>query len=390
MNIDNEFLSIIDHIPNDTDKISGRDLRILKSLAKSIVSSCYITENQSRLLIKIFKENIGFIKTINSDIETLIDVPIWSRPFRITDTTKRLYLGVLDNEPYLHIECAFSNFLRKQLSIIGEEIEGFKQSTVSTRINYSATLTEKNIVTLVEKLLPLRFNIDETIRDYYKIISAWTRKEICNQYLLTTITDSTFKEKLLEDLGIDTPLTTDIIADRSIRYQYFAEKKENPQTLIELIAHRQSKHIWIPKQHKLSSVLESLVELKRLPVLFVFDMSNCYNQLITVHNALKECNIDSGIGIYFRVNNNTQNGEFNKLISDYRYNAHLDKNINIVGIPNGKVPKFFLKDQWQPMSVISLDNSLKNNKTSVFLNCCDLIISYSNSEPLISARAPWA
>lgn len=390
MNIDIEFISIINHPLINEVKISSRDFRILKSLAKSILSSSYITENQSRLLIKIIRENIEQIKEINPDIEFLIEHPVWSKSFRIADTTKKLYIKTVDDEQLICIEFAFSNFLRKQLINIGETLDNFRQSTSTNKIYY-VDLTEKNIVGLVEKLSPLKFEINDTLRHYYNVIKSWSKQDIIDQYKLNTIADSNFKEKLSLDLGLDTPLTEDIIADRSIRYQYFVTKKDNPISLTEIISHRNTRHIWVNDQdYQLDEVITSLIELKRLPILFVFDLANCYNQLLAVHKALTMCDITTGIGIYFRVNNNAACGQFNTFISEQQYNAHLDENINVVGIPNGKVPKFFIKDRWQPMSVISLENSLRNNKTSVFLNCCDLIINYSKNEPLIPARSIWA
>jgi hypothetical protein len=81
--------------------------------------------------------------------------------------------------------------------------------------------------------------------------------------------------------------------------------------------------------------------------------------------------------------------EFNKFIADKQYNAQLDQSTKIVGVQNGKIPKFFLKNDWKPMSVISIGSSLKQTKTAVYANCCDLIISYSDSQPIIETRTLW-
>ena len=55
---------------------------------------------------------------------------------------------------------------------------------------------------------------------------------------------------------------------------------------------------------------------------------------------------------------------------------------------SGKIPKFFLKNPWQPMAVIALDTKmgLRHGKTSVYANCCDLIIEYAEEKSMLEGR----
>ena len=41
------------------------------------------------------------------------------------------------------------------------------------------------------------------------------------------------------------------------------------------------------------------------------------------------------------------------------------------------------------MSVISIGNPLRHSKTAVYANCCDLIIAYTDNEPIIESRNEW-
>ena len=88
------------------------------------------------------------------------------------------------------------------------------------------------------------------------------------------------------------------------------------------------------------------------------------------------------IGIYFRLDNDESGAEFNNLIKEKSYNKQLDLSTNIVGVQNGKIPKFFLKSDWKPMSVLELGVNLQHGKTLAYSNRADLIISYSDSKPL--------
>jgi hypothetical protein len=55
---------------------------------------------------------------------------------------------------------------------------------------------------------------------------------------------------------------------------------------------------------------------------------------------------------------------------------------------SGKLPKFFLKNPWQPMSVIALDTKmgLRHGKTSVYSNCCDLIVEWADKEVMFENK----
>jgi hypothetical protein len=60
-----------------------------------------------------------------------------------------------------------------------------------------------------------------------------------------------------------------------------------------------------------------------------------------------------------------------------------------VGIQNGKIPKFLVKNEWKPMCVIGIGTPLRNSKTAVYSNNCDLIISYTDKEPIVETRHQW-
>jgi hypothetical protein len=81
--------------------------------------------------------------------------------------------------------------------------------------------------------------------------------------------------------------------------------------------------------------------------------------------------------------------EFNKFVGEHQYNCQLDNTTKIVGVQNGKIPKFFIKNDWKPMSVVAIGSSLKQTKTAVYASYSDLIISYSDTQPIIETRTLW-
>lgn len=381
MYIDQLLLSEVNKISLLPDK----DFRTLSDLIRIINSTQYITQNQGSLIIKLLKKyNDIFLFNISD-----LDNPTWARPFRMINITKKLYIGLHQDRESILIET--HNF-KKHFGGLQKKITSL--SLVSPNVA-SVELTEDNIVVLVEYFLKQDFDIDPIIKQYYDIITSWKVDDVLNQYQLSTIKYPTFQKQISKELGIDTPLDNNIIQDRSIRYQYYTKTNNTTFTsLTEKIAYRTQSKIWIDNSiYSLDDVIKSLVELRRLPVLVVFDTHNpkdCFSDLTVLSNALTSNNINNNISIYFRLSNNDPLGkEFNQLISELKYNSVLDTNTNVVGIQTTKLPKFMLTNNWRPMSVISIGHSLKHSKSAVYANCSDLIISYTNQEPIIESRAMW-
>jgi hypothetical protein len=259
---------------------------------------------------------------------------------------------------------------------------------------YYADLTEHNIVTLVEALKPHEFDIEEKVENYYNTIKSWSEPEIRGQFLITNMTNQNFHKVITADLGISTSIDQNIINDRSMRYQYFTENvKNHGETLTEVIANRSKTRLWIDKkQHSVGNIISSLIDLKRLPMLVVFDtlVNNKYlENLKILSDALEENGIFDNIGIYFRLPNDDLGKQFNGLIADKHYNHQLDENLKVACVMSGKIPKFFLKNAWRPMSVLALDSrmGMRHGKTAVYSNCCDLIVEWAEEPSAMDLKA---
>ena len=391
--VDKLLLKVLNQPIDQLVQVATRDLKVLKSLGKIVSGSNFITENQGRLLLKILSENSEKFGDIKDEVIEELKIPTWSKPFRQVDKTKKVYAGTSpDGTPLLFIEFAFSSTIRKLLHTNSKKISGLVQQATG-RI-YSADLTEKNIVVVTELLTPHGFDFDEKIQDFYKTIKSWSEIEVKSQFLISNISHANFQKQITADLGINTPLDDAIINDRAVRYQYFVEKTEkNPEILVEKIAYREKSKVWVDrKKYELDNVFASLLKLKRLPTLVIFycnDHKKCLEELKNLNESLEKNRIFDGVGIYFRLPNDEHGSAFNTFIADHHYNSQLDQDTKIVGVQNGKIPKFFLKNDWKPMSVISIGSSLKQTKTAAYANCCDLIISYSDSQPIIETRTLW-
>jgi hypothetical protein len=387
MTVDQLILKIIDFTtPTIEEVIARRDAKVLRSFGTMLSNGVFFTENQSKLLLKILQENKEKLEFFQKDIETVIHNPAWSKTFRHVDVVRKFYIADNNGEMSLFLEFTYSGTVRRHLHNVVKQIEGLTQ--INPAKMYSADLTEKNIIELVEVLRPLNFVIDDKIIQHYNTIKSWSENEVKSQFFLTTMTNTNFQKHITDDLGLNSAITQDIINDRSIRYNYFVEKSEKiPENLTGIIANRDAPTTWVDKKkYSLSDVVESLVELKRFPLLVVFDgydEKRCFIDIQNLAESLEKNRIFSNIGIYFRLDNSAVGKEFNQYIADKHLNSKLEKDSIVCGVQSGKIPKFLLKTDWKPMSVISLGNAVKNSKTSVYTSCCDLIISYSDTPPII-------
>lgn len=391
--VDNLLLEILNY-PDDyaKSKISKRDFNTLHSLASSVSRPTFITENQGNLLIKLLKENYKKLDIFTEKINLALTTPEWSNNFRHIEQIRKIKIETnFEAESYIFIEFTFNANIRKSLTSIAKVTEGLIANINGK--NYQADLTEKNIVLIVEALAPYDFEIDEKIRNFYEIIKSWNKTEFENQFLISNIDHKNFQKAITADLGIETAIDQNIINDRSMRYQYFSENLKNPgENLTEYIANRSKSRVWVDLvQHSLLDIFNSLKDLKRLPVLIVFENWNeekSLNHLKILDNSLAESGLDNQVGIYFRLPSTDTGKQFNQLIKDRQYNRPLDLSTQVAVVQSGKIPKFFLKNPWQPMSVIALDTKmgLRHGKTSVYSNCCDLVIEWTEAPSILEPR----
>jgi hypothetical protein len=388
--VDDLLLKIVNFsTPTIEEKITARDARVLRSLASSITATFFITENQSRLLVKILKENRKKLEEFSEEIDLTLKDPSWSKSFRQIEQIRKVSVDYKQfEEGRLNIEFTFNSQIRKFLTD-SKKIEGLVQ--VHPGKAYTAEYTEKNIVTIFELLEPHEFVFDEPLYRHYDTIKSWSENEVKKPLFLGNFTHNAFQRLTSEDGNLQHETDESIIIDRSNRFQYLVEKTEkNPENLTEIMAYREKSRIWVSSvMHSLDDIFESLTNLRRFPLLVIFpnyDEKRAFQNLENLSISLEKSGISDNVGIYFRMDNNEEGKKFNQLISSKAYNHKLTKDTKVVAIQSGKIPKFLIKSAWQPMSVLSLDNNLRHNKAGVYSECCDLVITYSDAQPLVGIR----
>lgn len=382
---------------------SSRDYKTLRSLHNAMQSDTYITEKQGALLCAILGNQLysPFMFLANADYKEYLDNPQWQNPFRILPDVKKIYHipagsnqipeynGLRENYTgVIAIEFTFSSIIRNHLKPLSSEVIQIRSGSF-----YIAEYTERNLYTIIKNLEQYNFEVSLELQAVYDTIIAWDKANIDSQFLLENIEFPMFKDAFTNDLGNDVDVNSLIIKDRKHRYQYTNHIACNNNTLTETIANRTGTKLWINSDiHTLSNVVKSLVELKRLPLLVVFDQTTpltTITQFNELSAALTKNGITDNIGIYFRLDNTPDGKIFNDAIANRKYNIMLDRSTSVAGVLGGKLPKFFLKTEWKPMSVLCIKNTLRQSKTAVYAKCSDLIITYTPTEPIIETRNVW-
>jgi hypothetical protein len=363
-------------------KIDVKDKRIIASLYKQVTQHEFLTLNQSKLLVKIFIDNLKSISTIEPLASDILAVPTWSREFRVIEKIRKIYQSTTDNS-MLCIEFNYDKRLKSILALLNGRLEG-SIGTEDVR-TYTVSMTEKNIFLVVKEFMNEGFDIDQKILIFYQEI-----EEIVND---KNISFNVFSENninlrsLVEDrVGVISADNLVRLHDRKLQYQYTVGMPLTEKSLKNSIAQRLQPKIFIDsKTTDLADLVKSLKELNRLPILVIFEGHDPKVNKIALdllQTALEKNEITDNVGIYFRFGNVADTAGFNETISTLKYNSLLTEQTNLAGIANTKLPKFMIKSEWKPQSVISFTTSFRNNKSSVYCNDVDLIVYYTDRQPL--------
>ena len=341
-----------------------------------------LDEKQGNLVHTLLNEikNIKELKDI-FDFKPL-EKRFWSQPFRILETMRSIYFEN-DKKTHFVVEFSYDKELKRKIFDLMKKSNTVSTSTGPCKFIFPAD--EKNISLVLHAVKDDQFQIDEIIENYFKEIKKIQEND-SNAIHISLNQNDKIAEAIKGEITLDSTNTDLVLLDRRIRYQYTFEPKNTEKSLAFSIANRHQPHMWINSSGtSLEDLFASLQELNRLPVLLVFDKNRLTENIKILENLQNIINNreNTKVGIYFRADNTTDaHKNFNKLISDFKFNQYLDSDTTIAGLASVNLPKFMLKSSWYPRSVISFTNSFRNNKTSIYCNAVDLILYYTDCKPL--------
>jgi hypothetical protein len=388
LTIDNILLNIEQHgIDKLNSSVPVKDRRILKNLVRMIQMPAFITESQGRLLIKILQENMEALHFIGSALIPSLKNPSWSKSFKTVEIIKHISISKNSSgESFIDVECSFNKEIKKSLTTITRNIEG-SAFTVTLGKRSSFLLTEKNLYNIVKEFDKHNFEKSEQVIKLYNDVCSLDVTGTKNSLDIYKTANVKLKNRLVKNIGVIDSTNMLLLEDRKIEFQYTVKSNLDDSSLANKIAKRTNNKIFInSSEYTLLDVAQALRQLRKMPTLCIFDEYDAgasVKNLKIVKTVVDAVDPTINVGAYFRFNNSGDGEQFNKLVSEYGFNKQLDNNNRVSIIANGKIPKFFLKSDWYPKTVISFSNHFRNNKTSVYCNSCDLIVYYTSSQPMI-------
>ena len=388
LTIDNILLKIEEHsIDKLNSSVPVKDRRILKNLVRMIQMPSFITESQGRLLIKILQENMEALDFIGSELIPSLKNPSWTKSFKTVDVVRQLSISKNSSgNSFIDIECSFNKEIKKSLVTLIRNIEGATFTIISGK-RTSILLTEKNLYNTVKELDKHNFDKSEQVIKLYNDVCSLDVLGTKDSFSIHKTSNIKLKNRLIKNIGSIDSTNMLLLEDRKIEFQYNVTGNLDDSTLANKIAKRTNNKIFInSSEYTLLDVAQAIRQLRKMPALCIFDEYDAgasIKNLKTVKAVVDAVDPTINVGVYFRFNNAGDGEQFNKLISEYNFNKQLDNNNRVSVIANGKIPKFFLKSDWYPKTVISFSNQFRNNKTSVYCNSCDLIVYYTSSKPMI-------
>ena len=362
------------------------DAKILKSIAKQLSKGIPLTNRQHSLVLdKLENYRDQFIKK-GIDIDLYKDKLMY--PYRQIDRSHTLKL----HNDTLKIRFPFN---KKIIDRIEEVRRVDHRSHEYSENTHTFKYTPQTLMKLVEiaKKFDHKFEIDEDVEDIYQ--QCLRLEETKEQYVPGVYNYKlknvpvVVKDILLDEIGECNRDTLPLYYDRRELFglKHFDMDKISQSyarlsVLTNKIIQRKDPTIVLQtKTHTIDQLVQSLIELNRLPVLIVLDEKKALDQLTVCHNHFKNVVHSSEVSVCFRKPNTEERDPFNEMVSEKGINNQVDKNSKIVYINNSKLPKPLLQKDFSPRAVVSLGGHIIGfNNVTNFIQQFDLqIVCEDNS-----------
>lgn len=380
----------------DPPVLERSDYNLIISFGRQIVRKIGFTDRQYELAKRKVDDYADYFTFIN-DLESVknkVGIPLRkidrSRWIRIVNDqgSDKLYLS--DDAPFIAVRFIFNKKLISEVDAIKCGIENHSYNSESK--THYFPYSEKNLFKIVELFKDKDFKLDDTVKAHYEIIKSFKEKDHVPgvyDYQIKNISKVGIKA-ITKELGEPTVENLSLYKDRSIKYGIRHFDSNNLSTslnslsvLSSKIAQRSNNMIRIiSKEHNISSLVNSLYELNRFPILFVLPVSSAYDTIVEFHNQFKNIVPLEQVSVMFRMENQGNGIAFNQFIKDEKINNRLDINTKIVYTLENKVPKPLIKSDWSPESIVIAGNNKSIPNVRKVLDCFDkdLIIFFEEHE----------
>lgn len=366
--------------------------QIIMSLARQTRRGIALTDRQ----LALAKEKLLMYKNIfeSNGIYNLDDVLENTRqPIRSVDRSKTITIEKFKTRydsstprDYIKIRFPFNKKAMQQISaltavLVNKSIEYFHEK--GTHDHY-IKLNEVTVEKVVELFSKKSFHIEPILLEMYDEIVQI--KNDPGQFLpcvvnntVKNIPDSAI-EMLEKEIGTVDDSTRLLYRDRSIRYglSYF-DFDISADSITEKIALRNSPEVLVSPDVELSKVIESLIDLRRTPVLVLINDvgkgTEVLNETRMLYNEFSKYYSNSEQSVLFRVDNTPNDYTVNDFIKENSLNNWVGEDTKVVYIVKSRLPNLLVTGSWKPITSISLTSDTSTTMVKEYIkHHCDLIL----------------
>jgi len=379
--------------------VSKSDYNLIHSLARQSINGIGFTDRQMDLVKKKVLEYKDLFVTNNIQVSDNLDR--LRNPIREIDRSR--WIKIVDSLPNIVYEASSGPFIAVRFVFnkkLITALEGLRSEGIEShydkenKIHYYS-YSERNLFTIVNILKDKNFDMDDKVQQIYEVCENMNNNK--SSYIpgvynlkLRNLNKNAI-DYIISDIGSPSIDNLALLRDRKQLYglEHFddTDLEKSYQSLSILskkIITRTKKEILVNKtNYTLDNLIESMLELYRLPILFILDSTNDFDNLVESYNSLKNILPRNSFSVLYRKENKNKDEEaFNAYIKENSLNASLDTNPKIVYTSIDKFPKTLLKTHWKPRVVIVLGDrmAMQRSKYQYYINDNDLVVHYRKDD----------
>jgi len=396
------------HAVNPAFILLDRDKQIIIDIAKKVFKGSALTDRQleavKKILITRYKSQF---KMRGIDLENSVNN--LRQPLRYLDRSEYIKIDEGTNyaEPYwsgfipnkvILIRFPFNMSYTKTLNEVRKLLMTDSSRFYSHRLKdkYILPYTEKVTHKLISKFKNKIKNIDSVLLNVYEQCEKISKKS--EQYV-----PGIYNYEIKHSTDTVNQYYTEFFGDpaRENLYLYYDRKdkmglahfdklelalsKKKLSSLSQKIVERQYSRINLDlSKWNLQQVIDSIIELRRMPLLVVLPGGkdeDTLNQLHTTHKMFKNIVPNTEISVLTRCKSvSTFGKEFNDYVKDNQLNNSLAKNTKIVYITNKKIPKPLLTNSWDPEAVLICSSTKSYTKVDRYIGTVDLQLQINGQD----------
>ena len=377
---------------NEKFDVERSDISFVGSIARQVFKGTGLTDRQyAAIKEKLLKYKAEFVKheyfCLEENLEKLrlplrnIDRSRW---IKLVDNPENMIYESSDH-PWIAIRFSFQKNLISAIEDIRKKLDAQPLHDKLKKIQYFE-YSEKNLYEIVNAFKNKNFEIDEQILEAYDKISKFSKEDSIPgvyNYKIKNLHPNG-EASIVKELGLPTEDNILLYKDRSIKYGLkTVDNVTNDNSLESKIAHREHISVLLDRDiYAIDTLLLSLENLKRLPLLIVVSSTAAYDSIVTIHEYIKNLVPSSEISVTFRMDNQNEGIEFNQYIKREKINNKVDSNTKIVYNLDNKVPKPLINSNWTPNTILVAGTSSFNSTRKVLdlYPSVDLILHYGETQ----------